>query len=132
MRNLFLDPYSASDIDRFVAKVLADLGEPDPPVRLIDVRELLRLDKSYYSSTDDSAINEVVHKLTVAGQQVLARPSILRLSTSLGIFRTFGADQASLKWSKTIRPHIVLSSTCNGTSPEPFANGVTSSKSGAR
>jgi len=39
VRNLFLDPYSASDIDRFVAKVLADLGKPDPPVRLIDVRE---------------------------------------------------------------------------------------------
>ena len=78
MRNLFLDPYSASDIDRFVAKVLADLGKPDPPVRLIDVPKLLRLDKSYYSSTDDSAISEVVHKLTVAGQQVLARPSILK------------------------------------------------------
>jgi len=78
LRNLFLDPYAATDIDRFVAKVLADLGEPNPPVRLIDVRELLRLDKSYYSLTDDSAINEVVHKLTVAGQQVLARPSILK------------------------------------------------------
>ena len=78
MRNLFLDPYAASDIDRFVAKVLADLGEPDPPVRLIDVRELLRLDKSFYSSTDDSATREVVHKLKVAGQQVLARPSILK------------------------------------------------------
>jgi hypothetical protein len=70
--------YSASDIGRFMAKVLADLGGPDPPVRLIDVRELLRLDKSFYSSTDDGATREVVHKLKVAGQQVLARPSILK------------------------------------------------------
>jgi hypothetical protein len=36
------------------------------------------LDKSFYSSTDDNAIREVAHKLKVAGQQVIARPSILK------------------------------------------------------
>jgi hypothetical protein len=78
LRNLILDHYAATDIDQFVAKVLADLGHPDPPLKLLDVRELLRLDKGYYSSTDDSAVQEIVHKLTVAGQQVLTRPTILK------------------------------------------------------
>lgn len=78
MRNRFLDPYASADIDRFVAKVLADLGNPEPPLRLEEVRELLRLDKGFYSSTDDSMLNEVAHKLKIAGQQVLARPAILK------------------------------------------------------
>jgi hypothetical protein len=78
LRNLLLDQYATSDIDKFVAKVLSDLGNPDPPLKLVEVRELLRLDKAFYSSTDDSAIREVAHKLKVAGQQVLARPTILK------------------------------------------------------
>ncbi len=67
MRNLILDHYAATDINH-----------PDPPLKLVDVRELLRLDKGYYSSADDSAVQEIVHKLTVAGQQVLTRPTILK------------------------------------------------------
>jgi hypothetical protein len=78
LRNLILDQFAATDIDQFVAKVLTDLGNPEPPLKLTDVRELLRLDKGFYSSTDDSAIQEVVHQLRVAGQQVLARPTILK------------------------------------------------------
>jgi hypothetical protein len=78
LRNLILDQFAATDIDQFVAKVLTDLGNPEPPLKLTDVRELLRLDKRFYSSTDDSAIQEVVHQLRVAGQQVLARPTILK------------------------------------------------------
>ncbi len=78
MRNLLLDPYATADIDQFIAKVLGDLGNPEPPISLLDVRELLRLDKSFYSSTDDNAIREVAHKLKVAGRQVIARPSILK------------------------------------------------------
>jgi Zn-dependent peptidase ImmA (M78 family) len=78
LRNRFLDPYAAKDIDQFVGKVLVDLGNPDPPLRLPDVRELLRLDKNFYSATDDSAVREVAHKLKIAGQQVLARPSLLK------------------------------------------------------
>jgi len=73
-----LHHFAATDIDQFVAKVLADLGHPEPPLKLTDVRELLRLDKGFYSSTNDSAIQEVVHQLRVAGQQVLARPTILK------------------------------------------------------
>ncbi|MDQ2948063.1 MAG: ImmA/IrrE family metallo-endopeptidase [Acidobacteriota bacterium] len=78
MRNFLLDQYATADIDQFVGKVLSDLGNPAPPIRLEDVRQLLRLDKAFYSSSDDSAIREVAHKLKVAGQQVLERPTILK------------------------------------------------------
>lgn len=78
MQNVLLDKYVAEDIDRFVGRVLADLGNPEPPLRLADVRELLRLDRAYYSASDDSATREVIHQLNVAGQQILAEPSVLK------------------------------------------------------
>jgi hypothetical protein len=53
------------------------LGNPEPPLRLEDVRELLRLDRQYYSSTDDSAVRETVSRLKIAGKQILERPSLL-------------------------------------------------------
>lgn len=78
MRNFLLDRYAAADIDQFVARALADLGNPDPPLNLTRIRELLRLDRAYYSSTDDAAIRQVAHKLSVAGQDVITRPTVLK------------------------------------------------------
>jgi hypothetical protein len=42
--NAFLTDSEASDIDQQVAKVLRGLDNPEPPLRLEDVRELLELD----------------------------------------------------------------------------------------
>ena len=77
MKNVFLRDRTAQDINDLVAKVLRDLGRPEPPLNLNLVRELLRLDRQYYSSTEDGALREVAHRLTVAGKQVLARPALL-------------------------------------------------------
>lgn len=77
MKNVFLREQTSHDINALVAKVLRDLGSPEPPLNLELVRELLRLDRQYYSSTDDGALREVTHRLTIAGKQVLARPSLL-------------------------------------------------------
>ena len=44
MLNRFLDERTALDIDGRVAKILKDLDDPEPPLRLEQVRELLRLD----------------------------------------------------------------------------------------
>jgi len=68
---------NARDIDQQVAKVLRGLGVPEPPIRLQDVRELLRLDLGYYSSGDTGLIRETISRLKVAGKQVIARPTIL-------------------------------------------------------
>lgn len=77
MENLFLSTETASRIDGGVAKVLRDLGNPEPPLRLEVVRDLLKLDRQYYSTSDEGVLQEVAHRLRVAGKQVLMRPTLL-------------------------------------------------------
>ena len=77
MKNKFLSERTAQEIDDRVVKILKDLGNPKPPLQLEYVRELLKLDLSFYSSTDDGVLREVVHRLIVAGKQVIQRPSLL-------------------------------------------------------
>lgn len=77
MHNIFLDERTTRDIDRAVAKVLRDLDNPAPPLRLELVRDLLELDRAYYSSSDGSVLQETVHRLKVAGKQVMQRPGLL-------------------------------------------------------
>lgn len=77
MRNILLTDRTAQEIDAQVAKVLRGLGNPEPPLRLEDVRELLRLDRHYFSSTDDDCLREMAHRMRIAGKQVLLRPSLL-------------------------------------------------------
>jgi hypothetical protein len=77
VKNQVIPAYEAADLRRQVEKVLRGLGNPEPPLRLEDVRELLRLDRQYYSSTDDSAAREMISRLRIAGKQILERPSLL-------------------------------------------------------
>ncbi len=77
MKNAFLRKQTARDIDDQVQKILNDLGSPQPPLQLEDVRELLRLDRHYYSTAEDGVLREVAHRLRVAGKQVLARPALI-------------------------------------------------------
>ena len=77
MYNIFLDERTARDIDKLVAKVIRDLDNPEPPLDLSLVREVLELDRAYYSSTDTGVLEETVHRLWLAGKQVVKRPSRL-------------------------------------------------------
>ncbi len=77
MRNILLRERTAKDIDDQVARVLRGLGNPEPPVSLDEIRDLLRLDRDYFSSSEDGPLREVAHRLLVAGRQVLARPALL-------------------------------------------------------
>lgn len=65
------------DIDVLVAKILRDLGNPEPPLRLELVRDLLALNLKYYSSTDVSPLAEFAHRIKVAGKQLIARPALI-------------------------------------------------------
>ncbi|WP_218016297.1 ImmA/IrrE family metallo-endopeptidase [Sphingomonas asaccharolytica] len=60
-----------------MAKIIRGLGNPTPPLDLRIVRDLLRLDRAYYSTTDDSVLRETFSRLKVAGIQVLKRPTLL-------------------------------------------------------
>lgn len=77
MQNCFLAERTVRDIDKRVTKILKDLGHPEPPLRLEVVRELLRLDLAYYSSSDQRVLTETIHRLMVAGKQVFQRPGLL-------------------------------------------------------
>lgn len=77
MRNKFLSERTAQDIDRLSSKILRDLGNPKPPLKLEEVRYLLKLDRQFYSSTDDGVLREFVHKVKLAGKQIIDRPSLL-------------------------------------------------------
>lgn len=75
--NHFLDSRTAADIDRPITRLLRELDWPEPPLRLELVRELLDLDRQYYSSSDDSVLRETIHRLRVGTQQVIKRPGLL-------------------------------------------------------
>src|SRR5579872_4642366 len=77
MNNTFLSDKTAADIDKQVAKILRDLGDPEPPLRLEEVRELLKLDRQYYSAENEGMMRELVHRLTIAGKQIVQRPGLL-------------------------------------------------------
>jgi len=77
LENIFLNEKTSYDIDSRIAKILRDVGSPEPPLRLEIVRDLLELDKAFYSVTDGGALQETVHRLKLAGKQVIKRPALL-------------------------------------------------------
>lgn len=67
----------SNDIDKQVDRIIRDLGNPQPPLSLSDVRYLLSLDLEYYRQSDPSIFSGFSHKLKVAGKQFSNRPSLL-------------------------------------------------------
>ncbi len=51
-KNYLVDQQTAHDIDERVERVLRGLGNPEPPLRLEDVRALLKLDRAFYKADD--------------------------------------------------------------------------------
>lgn len=77
MRNEYLNEKGAADIDRVISKIILDLDNPNPPIRLEVVRALLKLDKGYYSAQNTGHMQELLHRLTMAGKQIVLRPTLL-------------------------------------------------------
>jgi len=76
-KNYLIKPKTAQDIDERVERVLRGLGNPEPPLRLEDVRELLKLDRIFYTTDDPGLIHETVSRIRVATIQVFQRPMLL-------------------------------------------------------
>ncbi len=76
-RNRILSAKTAKDIDERVERVLRGLGHPEPPLRLEDVRELLNLDREFYTADDPGVLREAISRIRVAGIQVYKRPTLL-------------------------------------------------------
>lgn len=77
MKNLPIDPLAVQDIRSQVDKVLRGLGNPEPPLDLREVRELLKLDRQFYSSTNTGALRELVSKVVVGAKQLALRPTLI-------------------------------------------------------
>jgi Zn-dependent peptidase ImmA (M78 family) len=76
-KNLRLRARTAHDIDVRIERVLRGLGLPEPPLRLEDVRDLLKLDREFYTADDPSLVREVVSRIRIATLQVTQRPMLL-------------------------------------------------------
>ena len=77
MSSELVEAHEAHDIEAQVNRILNDLGNPEPPLSLLQVRELLKLDLQYYSAANVDHVQEITHHIKVAGKQILARPTLL-------------------------------------------------------
>ncbi|MGE8941507.1 ImmA/IrrE family metallo-endopeptidase [Leptospira interrogans] len=76
-KNYLLPPKAAQDIDQRVERVLRGLGNPEPPLRLEDVRELLKLDRAFYTAHDPGIAREAISRIRVSAIQVFHRPTLI-------------------------------------------------------
>lgn len=76
-KNLLLLPKTQVDIDKRIDRVLRGLGNPEPPLRLEDIRELLKLDFGFYSAEDPGLAREAISRIRVGAIQVFSRPSLI-------------------------------------------------------
>ncbi|MEQ5840137.1 ImmA/IrrE family metallo-endopeptidase [Paraburkholderia acidicola] len=76
-RNQFLDDATIEDIDGKVDRILLNVRGSGDLVRLEDVRGVLKLDLRYYSKTNPSTVDHVLHALKVGAKQVLKDPLLL-------------------------------------------------------
>ena len=76
-KNRIISIKTARDIDGRVERVLRGLGDPEPPLSLENVRELLKIDREFYTADDPSLAREVISRIRVATVQVYLRPTLL-------------------------------------------------------
>lgn len=89
MRNYFPKAHTIVAIETQVDKVLRGLGNPEPPLKLEDVRQLQRLDRYFYSTVDTSPLREFVSRIRVGAKQVIERPTLLLDVVKAGNFKAF-------------------------------------------
>jgi len=77
MKNQPIDPFAAEEIRGQIDKILRGLGSPEPPLEISGVRELLKLDRQFYSTTNTGPLREYVSKVKVGVKQLVMRPTLL-------------------------------------------------------
>lgn len=71
MKHVLVGEFEKREIRTQVDRILRDLGNPEPPLNLADVRALLSLDLQYYSRTDPGLIAELTHRFTLLAKKKL-------------------------------------------------------------
>ncbi|WP_244563761.1 ImmA/IrrE family metallo-endopeptidase [Ensifer aridi] len=67
--------YEIVDINDHITRLLRDLDNPEPPLKLEDVRELQKLDLTYYSKSDLNLLDEIAHRAKMAGSTLISTAS---------------------------------------------------------
>nr|WP_319473804.1 ImmA/IrrE family metallo-endopeptidase [uncultured Cohaesibacter sp.] len=81
-----IDELERNDINEHISRLLRDLGNPEPPLRLDTVRELQKLDLAYYSKSNLDLLDEMAHKARLAGNQISSTAKGMRdVVTEYGI-----------------------------------------------
>jgi hypothetical protein len=71
MDDLEVGDHEQREIRKQIDRILNDLGRPEPPLPLSDVRRLLSLDLQYYSSADPGLISELTHRFTLLAKKTI-------------------------------------------------------------
>lgn len=77
IRNHFIARKPGTDIAERVDLVLRKLGDPEPPLNLADVRQLLGLELRFYPTDDKEFSMEAVSKIMVSTMRVYRRQLLL-------------------------------------------------------
>ncbi len=72
MKNVPIGAYETDEIRGVISRVLRDVGASEPPLDLDAVRAALKVELSYYSTSDPTLRQEVVHRVRV-GARFLAK-----------------------------------------------------------
>ena len=73
-----IDDYERADINEHISRLLRDLGNPEPPLRLEVVREVQKLDLTYYSKSDLNLLDEMAHRAKMAGHKISSTAQSMR------------------------------------------------------
>jgi len=77
MKTVYIGDRERRDINVQVEKILRGLGNPEPPLRLEMVRELLRLDRQYYSTKNDGVLREFASRIRIGAKRLFEQPTLL-------------------------------------------------------
>lgn len=105
MKNPQVGNSERRQIEKAVRRLLADLKGVEPPLRLDQVRDQLKLDLEYYSSNEPGLIREVVHSLKVSGKEWLSGKTLLgKMIEKLGLRAMFFWDQSRILIDQELHP----------------------------
>lgn len=71
MDEVLVGEFEKREIRAQIDRILRDLGRPEPPLYLPDVRALLSLDLQYYSSSDPGLVTELGHRFKLLARKTL-------------------------------------------------------------
>ncbi|MEE9397432.1 MAG: hypothetical protein V3V31_10510 [Methylococcales bacterium] len=76
MSQKLIGEFEAQDINVQIDRILRELGNPEPPLSLDLVRNILSLDRKYFSKQNTSFLDDLAHRVMVGGKQVMKRPGL--------------------------------------------------------